>query len=92
MNTVSLWALLVPLSEEDITQPEDYDPGIGLFLLIAFLVVAVVVLWLSFRKQLRKTDRNFLGDGSGRGDSDSAAGDGDRPEAGGDGESGRSNL
>jgi hypothetical protein len=79
MNTVSLWALLVPLSEEDITQPEDYDPGIGLFLLIAFLVVAVVVLWLSFRKQLRKTDRNFLGDGSGRGgtigDSDSAAED-----------------
>jgi hypothetical protein len=45
---------------------------------------------------MRKTDRNFLGDGSGRGgtigDSDSAAGDSDRGDGGtdrGDGETGR---
>lgn len=81
MNPVSLAALIVPVSEE-IPDPSDYDPGWGLFLLVVFLVVAVVVLALSFRKQLRRTDAHFAGDGSGRdgvtGDSDSASGEDDR--------------
>lgn len=89
MNPVSLAATTVPVSEE-LPGPEDYDPGIGLFLLIVFLLVAVAVLALSFRKQLRRTDRNFSGDGSGKGgvigNSDSAARDDDR----GDGGAGRS--
>lgn len=88
MTPVSLAAPIVPVSEE-LPGPEDYDPGIGLFLLIVFLLVAVAVLALSFRKQLRRTDRNFGGDGSGEGgvvgDSDSATHDDDR----GDGAAGR---
>ena len=85
MNPVSLAAPTVPVSEE-LPGPEDYDPGIGLFLLVVFLLVAVAVLALSFRKQLRRTDRNFGGDGSGRGgvvgDPDRATGDEDRGDGG----------
>jgi hypothetical protein len=82
MNATTLWAVLVPLSN-DITTEEDYRPGWLLFALIMFLVLAVVVLGLSFRKQLRKADKHFLPpDGSGEGgtigDSDSAGGDGRR--------------
>ena len=71
MSPVSLTAVVVPLSE-DITQAEDYNPGWGLFALIAFLVVAVVLLARSFRKQLRRADRHFTG-----GETDREAGDGD---------------
>jgi membrane protein implicated in regulation of membrane protease activity len=71
MNPVSLAAVVVSLSE-DITQAEDYNPGWGLFALIAFLVVAVVLLARSFRKQLRKADRHFAGR-----EADREAGDGD---------------
>ncbi len=73
---------------EDLPTEEDYRPGWPLFLVLAGLALAVVVLAFSFRKQLRRTDRNFgatetgtgeTGDGSGRGgvigDSDSS----DRP-------------
>jgi hypothetical protein len=60
MNPVSLAVVVVPLSE-DITQAEDYNPGWGLFALVAFLVVAVVLLARSFRKQLRNADRHFTG-------------------------------
>ena len=71
---------------EDLPTEEDYRPGWPLFLVLAGLAIAGVLLALSFRKQLRKTDRNFgdtptgeTGDGSGRGgvigDSDSS----DRP-------------
>ncbi|HEU4514765.1 MAG TPA: hypothetical protein VFR87_16775 [Nocardioidaceae bacterium] len=79
MNATTLWAVLVPLSN-DITTEEDYRPGWLLFALIMFLVLAVVVLGLSFRKQLRKADKHFLPpDGSGKGgmigDSDSAGGE-----------------
>ena len=83
MNATTLWAVLVPLSN-DITTEEDYRPGWLLFAIIAFLVLAVVVLALSFRKQLRRADKHFLpqngsGDGGTVGDSDSAGGD-DRRE------------
>lgn len=71
MNPVSLAALIVPVSE-DLPGPSDYDPGWGLFALVVFLLVAVVVLALSFRKQLRKTDAHFTGD------SDSASGENDQ--------------
>jgi hypothetical protein len=79
MNAMTIWTVLVPLSN-DITTEEDYRPGWMLFALIAFLVLAVVVLAFSFRKQIRKTDRHFTEtDGSGRGgvigDSDSAEDD-----------------
>ncbi len=79
MNLTTLGAALIPLSN-DITTEEDYRPGWLLFAIIAFLVIAVVVLARSFRKQLRKADRHFLPpDGSGKGgmigDSDSADGD-----------------
>lgn len=78
MTTLLTTAVIVA---EDLPTEEDYRPGWPLFLVLAGLAIAGVVLALSFRKQLRKTDRNFgeTGDGSGDGgvigDSDS----GDRP-------------
>jgi hypothetical protein len=60
MNPFILATDLLRLSE-DITQAEDYNPGWGLFALVAFLIVAGVVLARSFRKQLRKADRHFAG-------------------------------
>jgi hypothetical protein len=73
MNPMSLAALLAPLSE-DITQAEDYNPGWGLFALVAFLAVAVVVLARSFRKQLRKADDHFAGRDPGGNNGDSGTG------------------
>lgn len=77
MNPVDLAAALAPLSE-DITQAEDYNPGWGLFALIAFLVVAVVLLARSFRKQLRKADRHFADREADRETGRNGDGDGDR--------------
>jgi hypothetical protein len=80
MNAMTLWTVLVPLSEE-LPGENDYKPGWVLFAIIMFLAVAVVVLAFSFRKQLRKADRHFgaseggAGNGGTIGDSDSAAGD-----------------
>ncbi|MGA8210750.1 MAG: hypothetical protein WB441_07865 [Nocardioidaceae bacterium] len=51
----TLW-LVLPLVTEKGPNPEDVKPGwlgFGMFLLLA---AAVVLLWLSFRKQLRKID------------------------------------
>lgn len=76
MNPMSLAALLAPLSE-DITQAEDYNPGWGLFALVAFLVVAVVVLGRSFHKQLRKADDHFAGRDPGAENPDLGSGPGD---------------
>jgi hypothetical protein len=72
MNT-PLAALLLPLSG-NITQAEDYNPGWGLFALVAFLVVAVVVLARSFHKHLRKADNHFAGRDRGADDGDHGSG------------------
>ena len=53
MNT--LWTVLVPLAQKT-PEPEDVKAGwvaFGLFLLLA---AAVVFLWFSMRKQLRKVN------------------------------------
>lgn len=50
-----VWTVLVPLVDE-VPAPEDVKPGwlgFGVFLLLA---AALVVLFFSFRKQLRKVD------------------------------------
>jgi hypothetical protein len=52
---MTLWTVLLPLVEEG-PDPADVKPGwlgFGVFLLLA---AAVVLLWLSFRKQLRKVN------------------------------------
>lgn len=49
------WTVLIPLVDE-VPDPEDVKPGwlgFGVFLLLA---AALVVLFFSFRKQLRKVD------------------------------------
>ena len=49
------WSVLVPLAVK-APDPADVKPGwlgFGMFLALAF---AVVLLWLSFRKQLKKVD------------------------------------
>ncbi len=53
MNT--FW-LVLPLALDKPPRPEDVKQGwIGFVVFIA-LAVAVVLLWLSFRKQLKKVD------------------------------------
>ena len=52
---MTLWTVLLPLAEKG-PDPADVKPGwlgFGVFLALA---VAVVLLWLSFRKQLKKVD------------------------------------
>jgi hypothetical protein len=52
---MTLWTVLLPLAQEG-PDPADVKPGwlgFGVFLL---LVAAVVLLWLSFRKQLGKVN------------------------------------
>ena len=52
---MTLWTVLLPLVDKG-PDPEDVKPGwlgFGVFLALA---VAVVLLWLSFRKQLKKVD------------------------------------
>lgn len=56
------WTVLVPLVDE-VPDPEDVKPGwlgFGVFLLLA---LALVVLFFSFRKQLRKVDFEEKPDG-----------------------------
>jgi hypothetical protein len=50
----ALWAR-VPLAE-DIPDPNDVRPGWIGFVVVVVLALAVVVLLLSFRKQLKKVD------------------------------------
>ena len=72
-----VWTVLVPLVDE-VPAPEDVKPGwlgFGVFLLLA---AALVVLFFSFRKQLRKVDfdenpeetKEVSGNGSGDGSGD----------------------
>ena len=61
---------------DDLPTDEDYRPGWPLFLVLAGLALAVVVLAFSFRKQLRRTDRNFGGSGSETGTGTTGGGDG----------------
>ena len=56
------WTVLIPLVDE-VPDPEDVKPGwlgFGVFLLLA---AALVVLFFSFRKQLRKVDFEEKADG-----------------------------
>lgn len=56
------WTVLIPLVDE-VPDPEDVKPGwlgFGVFLLLA---LALVVLFFSFRKQLRKVDFEEKADG-----------------------------
>lgn len=91
--SVVSWAVLVP-SSTDIPDPDDVKPGWIGATVIVLLGIAVVLLFLSLRRQIRKADRHFAesdrgeggggegggGEGGGTiGDSDSAAGDTDRP-------------
>lgn len=57
MNTavVTFWTTLVPLAQQ-APDPEDVKPGWLGFGVFLALVAAVVVLVLSFRKQLRKVN------------------------------------
>ena len=89
----ALWTVLVPLVDE-VPDPEDVKPGwlgFGVFLLLA---AAVVLLVLSFRKQLRKVnfEEPANGDKPGaQGTPGAGAGQADRsqePEVGTDGSDG----
>ena len=51
----TLWSTMVPLAQQT-PNPNDVGPGLMAFVVFIFLVVAVVFLALSFRKQLRKVD------------------------------------
>jgi hypothetical protein len=53
MNT--LWTVLVPLAQQT-PEPEDVKAGWIAFGLFLLLVAAVVFLWFSMRKQLRKVN------------------------------------
>jgi hypothetical protein len=53
MTTWALWAL--PLATKP-PNPADVKQGLAGFLLFLGLAIAVVLLWLSFRKQLGKID------------------------------------
>ncbi|NUR08110.1 MAG: hypothetical protein HOQ22_05380 [Nocardioidaceae bacterium] len=46
----------VVLAEQKGPNPEDVKPGWLGFAVVLALAVAVLLLWLSFRKQLRKID------------------------------------
>ena len=55
MNTVWVLAIVLPLAQQ-APDPADVKPGwlgLGMFLALA---VATVLLWLSFRRQLKKVD------------------------------------
>ncbi|HEX6485414.1 MAG TPA: hypothetical protein VF012_01780 [Nocardioidaceae bacterium] len=54
-SMVALWTAMVPLAEE-IPDPNDVKPGWVGFTVVVVLMVAVVLLWLSFRKQLKKVN------------------------------------
>jgi len=53
MNT--LWVAFLPLVDK-APDPADVKPGWLGFLMFLALAAAVVLLWLSMRKQLRKID------------------------------------
>jgi hypothetical protein len=52
---ITLWTVLLPLAQEG-PDPADVKPGWLGFVVVLLLIVAVVLLWLSLRKQLRKVD------------------------------------
>ena len=56
MNTLSWPSLLVPLLVDKAPDPDDVKPGWLGFAVFIALAVAVVLLWLSLRKQLKKVD------------------------------------
>lgn len=51
----TVWTVLVPLLDE-VPAPEDVKPGWLGFSVFLLLAAALVVLFFSFRKQLRKVD------------------------------------
>ena len=55
MNSPWVLALLVPLVDK-VPDPEDVKPGWLGFLMFVGLAVATVLLWLSFRRQLKKVN------------------------------------
>lgn len=87
MNAV--WTLLAPL--EEVPDPNDVKPGWLGFVMFLALLVAVVFLAFSFRKQLRKVNfdegkgQRSAGEGNGAGP---GASNGAGPNAGPNGEAG----
>ena len=51
----TVWAVIVPLVDE-VPDPADVKPGWLGFSVFLLLAAALVVLFFSFRKQLRKVD------------------------------------
>jgi hypothetical protein len=52
---MTLWTVLLPLAQEG-PDPANVKPGWLGFAVFLLLAAAVVLLWLSFRKQLRKVN------------------------------------
>jgi len=77
MTALSLLMVLTDVlrATEDIPDPDDVKPGVIGFIVIVGLGIAVVLLLLSFRKQVRKV--HFDDDGGTPGGSRDA--DDDRP-------------
>jgi hypothetical protein len=59
----TVWTVLVPLVDE-VPDPEDVKPGWLGFAVFLLLAAALVVLFFSFRKQLRKVDFEEAPDGT----------------------------
>ena len=63
LSTVAaVWAVIVPLVDE-VPDPADVKPGWLGFSVFLLLAAALVVLFFSFRKQLRKVDFEEGSDG-----------------------------
>ena len=56
MNTLMAALVLLPLAIEKGPDPSKVKPGWLGFSVFLVLAIAVVLLWLSFRKQLKKID------------------------------------
>lgn len=50
------WLVLVPLAAQKGPNPADVKPGLLGFSVFLALAAATVLLWLSFRKQLKRID------------------------------------
>lgn len=79
MNPLTVARTAMAILADKVPDPNDVKPGWIGFVVIITLMVAVVVLLLSFRKQLRKVDGHF---GAAEGKGPAGAGNGSAENGG----------